>query len=171
MGLKTKLAMAVATSAAGAAMIAGGSFALFSASTSNTSNTFTAGTVKIADNTANGGVWSGAQYIGNLAPGDSENGTLTVQNTGTLDEWVQVNPANETGGLFGGSTPLTITTSDATVFKLAPGATQTIHYTYILPLAADNSYQAATGSVDFNVQAVQARNNTNAGLTGPNGWS
>ncbi len=89
MGLKTKLAMALISSAAGAAMIAGGSFALFSDTTTNSGNTFTAGTVTITDNTAAGAIFNGDALVGNLAPGDSgSTGSLSVTNSGTLDEWV-----------------------------------------------------------------------------------
>ncbi|QSO51376.1 hypothetical protein JZ785_21520 [Alicyclobacillus curvatus] len=89
MSLKTKLAMAMATSAAGAAMIAGGTFALFTASTTNGPNTFTAGTVKVTDYTG-GSAFKSAQYVANLAPGDKENGYITIKNEGSLGAWVAI---------------------------------------------------------------------------------
>ena len=97
MGLKTKLAMAMATSAAGAAMIAGGSFAYFNESVSNTSNTFTAGSITLTP----GGSWNSTANLSNLAPGD--NGTLgnvTLTNSGSLDEWVELEVSSNGGNLF-----------------------------------------------------------------------
>lgn len=173
MGLKTKLAMGLVTSAAGAAMVAGGSFALFTSSATNSNNTFTAGTVVVDDVT--GGTLSSQEVnAANLAPGDGKTLTMTVKNDGTLDEWVQIDSAktaaSELGGLFGGATPLTLAL-DNKVVKLAPGQTTTFNVTYSLPLAADNTYQGANGTFNVVVDAVQARNNTNTAGTGPNAWS
>jgi spore coat-associated protein N len=91
MGLKTKLAMAVATSAAGAAMIAGGTFAEFSSQASTTANTFSSGTLQLALN-PNGSGWGahdtnvGATWVSpsNWAPGESMEATLQLSDTGTI---------------------------------------------------------------------------------------
>jgi spore coat-associated protein N len=173
MGLKTKLAMAVATSAAGAAMIAGGSFALFTSSATNSGNTFTAGTVVLSDIT-NGSVTSQAVNFSNLAPGDNGTVTMTVKNNGTLDEWVKIDgtataASESAGGLFGGSNPLTLTPS-ADVVLLHPGDTHAFNITYNFPSAADNTYQSAIGSFSVVADAVQASHNTNATNNGPVTW-
>ncbi|MDQ0188943.1 hypothetical protein JI721_02315 [Alicyclobacillus cycloheptanicus] len=97
MGLKTKVAMAMGTSAAGAAMVIGGTFALFTASASTTSDAFTAGTLKL--NTS-GQFFAGALNVNNLAPGDSIQGTFNITNTGSLTEWVGLEdtPVNVVNG-------------------------------------------------------------------------
>lgn len=175
MSLKKKLAMAIVTTTAGAAIMAAGSFALFTSSATNQGNTFTAGTVVLSDVT-NGTLSSQEQNAANLAPGDSKTLTMTVKNDGSLDEWVQIDSAkttaseSTTGGLFQGATPMTLALDNG-VYKLAPGATQTLTVTYTLPLGADDSYQKATGSFNVVVDAVQARNNTNDAGTGPNSWN
>lgn len=173
MSLKKKFGMALATTALGAALVAGGSFALFTSTATNAENTFSAGTVIVTDVT--GGTLSSQEVnAANLAPGDSKTLVMTVKNEGTLDQWVKIDDtetnATVTGGLFGGATPMTLAL-DSDVVKLAPGATATFDVTYTLPLAADNTYQSATGSFDVVVDAVQARNNTNVGETGPNSWN
>lgn len=100
MGLKTKIGMAMATSAAGAAMVVGGSFALFSSYAYTDSNTFTAGTVKID---VPGTFSAGDVTLSNMAPGDTANTSFTVVNNGSLDEWIalETGPQNVgTPGLF-----------------------------------------------------------------------
>lgn len=110
MGIKTKLGMAMATSAAGVAMIAGGSYAVFTANDSTSTTTFTAGTLTITanqgqpwqlantwdDGTSDTQLWK----VSNLAPGDVQTETVTVKNTGSLNEWVQIQ-TNTSGDLFG----------------------------------------------------------------------
>ncbi len=90
MGLTSKVALTMAASAVGALMIAGGSFAMFTASSSPAHQpvTFAAGTVKL-DNTQ-GLCWTGDIPFNNLEPGDTGTGALTFKNTGTLDEWVSL---------------------------------------------------------------------------------
>ncbi len=88
MGLTSKVALTMAASAVGALMIAGGSFAMFTASAGPNQQTFAAGTVKLAE--TNGLCWTGQTAFKNLEPGDSGQGTVTFQNTGTLDEWVSL---------------------------------------------------------------------------------
>lgn len=90
MNLKKKITMALASTALGAALVGGGTFALFTDSAANEGNTFSAGTVVIEDVT-DGAALSTSSFISNLAPGDGETATLTVANEGTLDAWVRVN--------------------------------------------------------------------------------
>ncbi|WP_054970509.1 TasA family protein [Alicyclobacillus ferrooxydans] len=83
MGLKTKLAMAVATSAAGAAMIAGGTFAYFSSTQQSTGNTFATGTITLGMD-VNGSAASNANFtLSNKIPGDSFSIPITLTNSGT----------------------------------------------------------------------------------------
>ena len=114
MAIASKVALAMASSAVGAAMLAGGSFAWFSSTASSTNNQFTAGTVEVGMN-ATGNIFSTAAHFNNLAPGDSSTnaGTFTITTTNasnvssSLGEWVGIQNI-ETGALFSGSTPLAI---------------------------------------------------------------
>ncbi|RFU65365.1 TasA family protein [Peribacillus glennii] len=178
MSIKKKIGGALLGTAMGAALIGGGTFALFTAEASNSGNTFTAGTVKIND-ISGGAVLSTTANIGNLAPGDTDNATLTIENKGTLDAWVKLDNyttnANATfkdgtGDLFEGSTPVTITHDQGAV-KVPKNGTATFNVAYSFPKAANNDYQAATGTVTFNVKAVQARNNTKTDDSGPKSWN
>jgi spore coat-associated protein N len=95
---------------------------------------------------------------------------MKVKNAGTLEQWVKIDSidtnSSKTGNLFAGATPLALTL-DTRVVKLAPNETATFDVTYSFPIAADNSYQSATGSFNVVVDAVQARNNTTTGTTAP----
>jgi spore coat-associated protein N len=169
MNVKKKIGLAMATTALGATLLAGGSFALFTSSASTAGNTFTAGTLTIADFTG-GAVFASSQLIGNLAPGDHEDGVLTIKNTGSLDAWVAISGVVKSDSqLFWGGNALQITYPN-TVVKIAAGATASLPVSYSLPLAAGNEYQNASGTVTFNVAAVQVRNNENDAHTGPNSW-
>lgn len=194
MGIKKKLAMAVTTTALGAAIMASGSFALFSATTANTNNTFASGTVKL--NATNAQVWSTQANVSNLAPGDSGTfGTLTLANTGTLDEWVTLSTV--TAAVDGKADIFADTATNATVDSLAikytvtvtdrktgtsttdgvlgdtkdilvpAGDTATVTYTYAFPSTAGNEYQGASGTITFAASAVQEAHNSNASKTAP----
>lgn len=179
LGLKSKFGMALASTALGAALIGGGTFALFTSEATNAGNTFTAGTLEIADVTG-GAAFSTTTYFENLAPGDSEESKLKIENTGSLDAWVQIDSDNTkgTGALFEGDNPLTLNLPSNAVYVEA-GATVEIPVSYSFPLAAGNEYQGATGQADIKVKAVQVRNNTldsdNDGSfsdeTGPQAWN
>jgi len=172
MSLKKKLVMALVTTTAGATIMAAGSFALFTSSATNAGNTFTAGTVVITDKTV-GTLSSQELNAANLAPGDSKVLKMTVKNEGSLDEWVKIDneatQATRTGALFNGNYA-TIITNDTSIVRLAPGDSKVFDVTYNMPLAADNTYKATTGSFGVVVDAVQARNNTNQAADGPTSW-
>lgn len=182
MAIASKVALAMASSAVGAAMLAGGSFALFTSNATNTGNTFAAGTV-IVDAT-NGGqpAFTSTSYnFQNMAPGDSGTVNLTVKNTGTLSEWVVIPSSgiatsgaifdatntdwNTTTNTAANDQPLVLTpnanmTAGDTGYLLAPGSSTTIAINYSLPSQANNFYQGQTGSATITVEAVQARNNS-----------
>lgn len=103
MGLKMKIGMAMATSAAGAAMLVGGSFALFTNQAQAQSETFTAGTLKVG--VSNNGQMTradaGTFKVNNLAPGDNVQDSFTVTNTGSLSEWVALESTPSNGGTTG----------------------------------------------------------------------
>ncbi|KRF35911.1 hypothetical protein ASG93_25885 [Paenibacillus sp. Soil787] len=171
-GLKKKLIMAMATTALGATLIAGGTSALFTASASNTNNSFTAGTVKITLDKAD----TVAKYfnISNIAPGDSGSSPVVVTNTGSLNLRYDI-ASTLTGGLAaaypGDNHPLTVKIySDAAMTQeivpgdnnrvLAPnGGTETLYVKWQLPLDAGNAYQSKNATYSIQVNAEQTKNN------------
>jgi spore coat-associated protein N len=171
--IKTKLGMTLAATALGITLAGAGTYALFTSTTVNSGNTFTSGQVLINDSTT-GTLSSQALDFGNLAPGDHGTVSMTVKNNGTLDAWVRINTvdsdASKTGGLFAGATPLQLIYAPD-VINLAPGASHDFVVTYDFPLTADQTYQGAAGTFNVKVDAVQARNNTNADQTGPVAWN
>lgn len=178
MSLKKKMGAALATTALGAALIGGGTFALFTADATNAGNEFQATTVAISDATGAGAL-SATSYIKDLAPGDHEDGVLKVKNDGKTDVWVKIKDIstnkddianNGIGDLFEGAKPLSIS-YQTTAVKIPKGETKEFTVGYSFPLEAGNEYQGDTGNVTFNIQAVQTRNNTNAAGDGPNSWN
>lgn len=161
-----------------AMLVSAATFALFTAQTTNASNTFTAGTVTLTE--ATGALFT----ITNIAPGDTGTaGSFTVTYTGSLDAWLGLTTSSE-GDLLAGPTPLAITISDGTnsynvnqanqvvgSTAVATGAVKTFTVGYSMPLAAGNEYQGDSASLTMSVKAVQARNNTNTGGTGPISWN
>ena len=182
MAIASKVALAMASSAVGAAMLAGGSFALFTSSATNQGNTFAAGTVIVDASNGGAPVFASTNAtFNNMAPGDSGTVNLTVHNTGSLSEWVVIPSTGivTTGGIFDATTtdmnqttntaannqPLVLTpnanmTAGDTGYLLAPGSSTTIAIHYSLPSQANNFYQGQTGTATITVEAVQARNNS-----------
>lgn len=79
MGLKKQFAITLASVGLGAALIGGGTFAWFNATTKIENNTFAAGTMKIGAKPA-----SAVFNVTNLKPGDWMERTFTVKNEGTI---------------------------------------------------------------------------------------
>ncbi|MBM7654816.1 TasA family protein [Neobacillus cucumis] len=177
MGIKQKFGGAVLTSVLGAALIGGGTFALFSSTTSNAGNTFTAGLLKVDDVTG-GAVLKDSVNIGNLAPGDKDTKELTIKNTGNLDAWVKIDSYstdaddivnNNIGDIFEGTNSVKLTFDSAPIL-IPAGETHSFKIGYNFPSSAGNEYQGKSGKVTFSVKAVQARNNTNNDQNGPVSW-
>jgi spore coat-associated protein N len=147
----------------------GSTFAFFTDTATNSSNTLNAGKVQIQDVTGKA-AFSQTLHFNNLAPGDSETANVSVQNTGNLDAWVYLDgPASsqtESGALFQGAHPLAIT-FDSNPLLLHPGETKPLSVSYSLPRDAGNEYQNASGTMNIVIDAVQARDNTNQQGTGP----
>lgn len=177
MSIKKKFAGAILTTALGATLIGGGTFALFHATAENTGNTFTAGTLTINDVTG-GAVFKDSMNITNLAPGDQDEKTLKIQNTGNLDAWVKIDsivtnadniPNNNVGDLFEGDNKVQVTYDSAPIL-IHPSETHEFKVRYNFPAAAGDEYQGKTGTFTLNVKAVQARNNYNSTNDGPESW-
>jgi predicted ribosomally synthesized peptide with SipW-like signal peptide len=164
MGIKKTIALAMATTALGATLIAGGSFAIFSSSAQNTNNTFTAGTLAVSLDKPDG-----TKYfdISNIAPGDGGTSTVTVKNDGSLELRYDLDETL-TGVLATGANGLKVTIKDSlgTVITpgdtnrvLAAGASEVLTVSWNLPLAAGNEYQATSAQLGLFVAAEQTRNN------------
>ncbi|HHW40037.1 MAG TPA: hypothetical protein GXX19_02610 [Syntrophomonadaceae bacterium] len=155
--MKKKIAMSLIIIGLVSALIGGATFAIFTSTATNADNTFAAGTVKIA---AGDVVQTSALTVSNLAPGDVYSGKFTVSNTGSLELRFDTT-ANASGALFSGANPAVITIDPAFVSDvvLAPGASVDVPFTVSFPIAADNSYQGASGTFNFTVSAEQLKNN------------
>lgn len=165
--LKKTMVMAMATTALGATLIAGGSFAIFTSSAQNTGNTFAAGTLKVGLDKEDGANYAKYFDLKNWAPGDSEIQPVVVSNKGTLELRYDLSLAVG-GDLGSGATPVAITAfSDAagtlplTVSDrvLAVGGSETIYVKVSFPKEADNSYQGKAGTASIQVIAEQTKNN------------
>jgi spore coat-associated protein N len=172
MSLKKKIGAAMMTTAMGAALIGGGTFAIFTDSASNTNNTFTAGTLDI--NVGSETVFSGT--IDNLAPGDTGSQTFEVTNDGSLKLRYDIAQTLDNGAgtlVLGDATKdlkLTIeySTDNVNWTPVTPGDNniemdpEDKHYykvSYELPYDADNDYQAGSSDFQLTFDAEQTRNN------------
>jgi spore coat-associated protein N len=153
MSLKKKMGAALVTTAFGAALIGGGTFALFTSSATNDGNTAATGTLSITDITNGDG--SAAFTVTNMAPGDNGTATVTIQNNGSLDAWVAVDSATDTGDLA----PALNVTASTTPVIIKAGQPATFTVNYDLPLGTGNAYQGKTASLDVVFKAVQSKNN------------
>lgn len=183
-----------------------GTTALFSDSLTNSSDSFTAGTV-----TVDNGPTSTTCSVTELAPGDSSTGfgsgsvdkvrcTFNVEYTGSLPAYlgVDVNLLNGATALYTGatdglqmniaadgvpvvtgtsfknesgvSTPVVAGTAvDNILLSTTPvntGETVTFTVDYLLPLAAPNSLQGGSSSVQLTFHAVQSANQTTSCVAG-----
>ncbi|MCR4435351.1 MAG: TasA family protein [Clostridiales bacterium] len=164
--MKKRLMMALAFTVIGAMLIAGGTFALFTATVSNGGNTFTSGTVVITQDKAQGQIFAN---IANIAPGDRGSGTITVRNEGTLELRYDI-AQSLTGALAEGVNGLKVTIKDANGNVIIPGTdnnrilaanggSEVLTVEWALPLEADNHYQGATAALALTFNAEQTKNN------------
>lgn len=168
-----KILMSLATVGALSALVTGASFALFTASTTNENNTFSAGTVTLGDVVP----FSCGVSTDNMAPGDTGSCSVTVEYTGSLDAWIGVDFTTD-GALFTGANPMQVTVPSGTqvlgkyvLGEYSDGESASVTVDYEFPLAAGNEYQGAEGTIDLMFHAVQSKNNTNGAGTGPNAWN
>lgn len=161
--MKRKMAVSFVIMALVCALVGGATFAIFTANTTNTGNTFSAGTVAIT--AGDSGITTSGVDITKMAPGDTDEGSFTVTNTGNLKIWYKVTP-NASGALFDGLTPATVKTQTGWL-PLDPGASATVSFSVALPLQADNLYQGVSGNLNFTVNAEQFANNPIPGTIQP----
>jgi spore coat-associated protein N len=173
-----RLSMSLLAVGAVSLMVTAGSFALFSASTTNQNNVFTAGTVALGTPTP----FTCAVGAGGVAPGDTGACNVSVTYTGSLEAWLGVT-ASGSGDLFSGVNPMSITDvkdgaaslpnigGKYVIGRRNTGASAAASVLWSFPLAAGNEYQGKNGTINLMFYAVQARNNTNAANTAPNAWN
>ncbi|PLT35577.1 TasA family protein [Bacillus sp. V5-8f] len=153
MSVKKKIGGALLGTALGAALIGGGTFALFISSATNAGNTAEAGTLTIEDITDGD---AAAFTVTDMAPGDSGSGTVTIQNTGSLDAWVKIDSIADTGDL---APALNVTTTNTAPVIIKAGESADFTVNYDLPIGTGNDYQGDNADLDVVFKAVQSKNN------------
>ena len=149
----------------------GGTFADFTASTSNPGNVFQTATLTMTtDHPAADFV-----QIGDMIPGDSATRTVTVSNTGSVPftyavtmaneggpasaMWtngvngLQVELSNAVGVLYDG--PVASLSSVETGIEVAAGSTEVLTYVFSMPNSAGNSFQGLSQGVGITYDATQ----------------
>jgi predicted ribosomally synthesized peptide with SipW-like signal peptide len=141
------------------ALIAGGTFAVFTATESNDNNSFTTGTLVIDQSALN---VTGGWAITNAYPGYSQSHAFTIKNGGTISlNWTAsiagsgtlFGPVNDPNGLYDNN-PATVSLTP-TSGESDPGASTTVNATFNMPLAAGNGYQGTSGAVTLTVNGTQ----------------
>lgn len=165
MSIKKKIGGALLGTALGAALVGGGTFALFTSSATNEGNSAETGTLTIKDITNGNG--STAFTITNMAPGDNGTAKIKIKNTGSLEAWVAIDSATDTGELA----PALDISFDSKPVKLAKDQEYEFDINYDLPKSTGNAYQGKKADLDVVFKAVQAKNNLNAEENGPESWN
>jgi spore coat-associated protein N len=156
-GFKRKMIMALATTAMGASLIAGGSYALFTDEDVNAGNTFSTGKLSINANKEG----TGHINITKIAPGDTGKYTFIVQNDGDYDVWVKADSVvDKLGGLFDGNKPLKVNLP-SDIQEIPSKGEKSFEVTWEFPREANNDYQDKDAKFGIKFMAVQSKNNTN----------
>lgn len=163
--LRGKMAVSMTLIALLCVLIGGATFAWFTDTASNTNNTFSTGTLDLVlGNEVDAS-------LSNMAPGDSQTGSFTLTNSGSLDMWYRLTPT-VTGDFFtvGDEDVFTVKVGGADYtagswLQLAAGANVPVEFTVSLNTSAGNEYQDKTGTVSFKADAQQVKNNPNKEAT------
>jgi hypothetical protein len=106
------------------AVVAGGSYSAFSATTANPTSNWTTGTVVLSDDDAGSALFTAT----NLKPGSTGSNCITVTSTGSLASAVKLYATAAAGGTLGSQITLTVeqgTSSSATTFGSCANFTST----------------------------------------------
>lgn len=153
-----------------------GTFAWFTSEATSAGNVFDAGTLTI-DNPGDGAMVSTVANVANAFPGWSGSKTITVTNSGSLDFQFRLDSITEAAGsdsvLFDGADGLEVSVDGGANYfpvntfagtdslgTIAAGQTGTFDILYRLPNTADNTYQDAVTTLEFNFLATQGANTT-----------
>jgi len=172
--LAARILIPVATLLAAAALTVG-TGADFVSSSTNTANSYATGTLTQSNSKANAAIFS----LGNLKPGDSVVGKVTITNTGTLASTFKLTENATNGFVNKSNLTLRITTAAApttTVWTGTFGALTTAGplalgdfgageareyiFTVTLAQSADNTEQGKSASASFTWDAVQTAAST-----------
>jgi len=141
-------------------LVAGATYAIFTANVQSDVQTFAAGTVAITVD-GHDDVFTTTLHMDNMEAGDTSSQQITILNTGTLNlKWeVYVDWGWNPGDIFrcDGANSLNVS-ADTSSGNLAPNGSANVKLTALLPLAAGNSCQGKTGTVRVSVHAVQDSN-------------
>jgi len=169
MSLAAKKVLVPLTVLLAAGALAVGSGATFSSETSNTISTVTSGTL-LHTNSKNG---AEIFNLGNVKPGDTVNGSVTITNTGSLPATFSLTETSSTNGFSGEYLKLSIknTTTGVTVYDgtfgglvdgsktslgdVAAGAANAYTFTVTLAQDAPNSEQGKSASAAYQWSSVQ----------------
>lgn len=158
-----------------ALIVSAASFALFTATSNNVSNTFTSGTVTL------GTAATTVVNMTNIAPGDTGSGTFSVEYTGSLSAWLGLDTSlSGTLTTCDGGGKFTVTIGGGTysatgsnqVIGAAPVTTGTVTnlaVAWSLASNAGNDCQNKSAQLSMTVHAVQSSNNTTG--AGPTAWN
>lgn len=169
MSIAAKKVLVPLTVLLAAGALAVGSGATFSSETSNTISTVTSGTLLHTNSK------DGAQIfnLGNVKPGDTLNGTVTITNTGSLPATFSLTETSSTNGFSGEYLKLAIknTTTGVTVYDgtfgglvdgsktslgdVAAGAANVYTFTVTLAQDAPNSEQGKSATAAYQWSSVQ----------------
>ena len=165
---RTRIVAGLATALA-AVGVAAGSGATFTAQSANPSNTFTSGTLTMANSKSGASIVTGS----NMKPGDVKSGEVTITNTGSIAGKFTLSEKNAASGFGAGSLDLRIvdtTAGDKVVFdgevgKLTAGGialgtfqpeeAHTYRFTVTLDQTAPNADQGKSATADYQWDAVQ----------------
>ena len=170
-----RMFLSLITIAVVAALTTFGSLALFTDTTSNTGNTFTAGEVSLSE------VTETLVDVGPIAPGDGDVFNYHVSYSGNIEAWLGLD-TEAVGELLtcnGDIFELAISDGTKTYNNNAPnqvighfngGHAVNLSVTWELPLEADNDCEGDGATLSMKVHAVQYEHNINAAGDGPISW-
>lgn len=147
-----------------------GTFAYFTSQATSIDNVFQAGTLKIAGPGSNG-IASGILDVRSIYPGWEQTKTVNIQNTGSLPFKYKVSATTPTeNALWNGENGLRVMInggepmhiyglSNYLLGTILPGQNKNITFTFTLPTAAGNEFQALMSRINFAFDATQIENN------------
>ncbi len=170
---KKKILVPLATLAAAGA-IAIGSGATFTSTTANSASSVTSGTLSHSNSKADQAVFA----LGDIKPGDTVNGSLTLKNTGSLPAAFSLTEVTSTNGFSADNLTLEIkdATAGKTIFSgtfgaledgkkndlgtIAPGASSSYTFSVRLAQGAPNTDQGKTATAAYQWDSVQLAGST-----------
>lgn len=120
-----------------------------------------------------------ALTVTDIKPGDSQSGSLTITNDGSLDSTLSLQETTDSTSFVAGALKLKITDGTTVVYdgdfggldntvknqlgSLPEGATKTITFTVSMPTSATDANQGATASAGYQYVTTQTGDNSSIG--------